>query len=279
MAENPGRDRQGVGGGVKLPRGINTPGVEELPRGDKTYGVTPEGDRVPGAEGRGRGGGRTSPTNRDTKASRDSSSGEEMAIGTGPAVPQRPQRGITEGRCIGAGGCHEAEKRGRERVASRRENPAGESSGVGIRERGPEASGVAENPGRDRQGVGGGVKLPRGINTPGVEELPRGDKTYGVTPEGDRVPGAEGRGRGGGRTSPTNRDTKASRDSSSGEEMAIGTGPAVPQRPQRGITEGRCIEVSMYRNPDGARPEHSALARRKYVLLAPEDPANNQAAA
>ena len=32
-----------------------------------------------------------------------------------------------------------------------------------------EASRVAENPGGDRQGVGGGIKPPQGIDTPGVE--------------------------------------------------------------------------------------------------------------
>ena len=61
MAENPGGDRQGVGGGVELPRGINTPRVEELPQGDETFKVTPEGDGVPGADGQGRGGDRKSP--------------------------------------------------------------------------------------------------------------------------------------------------------------------------------------------------------------------------
>ena len=75
--------------------------------------------------------------------------------------------------------------------------PASEYSGVGGSEGGREPSGVAENLGGDRQGVGGGVELPRGINTPGVEELPRGDETPGVTPEGDRVPGgADGGGEG-----------------------------------------------------------------------------------
>ena len=55
---------------------------------------------------------------------------------------------------------------------------AGEYSGVGNGEGGHEASRVAENHRRDRQGVGGKVESPKGINTPGVEELPRGDKTF-----------------------------------------------------------------------------------------------------
>ena len=47
----------------------------------------------------------------------------------------------------GSGGRHGARSGERERVAGRRENPAGESSGVGFREGGPKAYGVAENPG------------------------------------------------------------------------------------------------------------------------------------
>ena len=39
--------------------------------------------------------------------------------------------------------------------------------------------------------------MPRGIETPRVEELPRGDKKSGVTPEGDGVPGEDGKGQGG----------------------------------------------------------------------------------
>ena len=55
------------------------------------------------------------------------------------------------------GGRHGAEKQERERVASRRENPYGKSSGVGDREGDPKASRVAEIPGGDRQGAVGGV--------------------------------------------------------------------------------------------------------------------------
>ena len=31
----------------------------------------------------------------------------------------------------------------------------------------------------------GGAELPRGTNTPGVEELPQGEETFGVTLEGN----------------------------------------------------------------------------------------------
>ena len=64
--------------------------------------------------------------------------------------------------------------------------------------------------------------------------------------------------------------------------MASGTGPEVPQRPQWGMSEGGGIKVSMHRHPDIAnrtRPEHGALARCKYGLLAPEEPAGDPAAA
>ena len=107
-----------------------------------------------------------------------------------------------------------------------------------IRERALEISRVAENPGGYCQGVGGGVQLPGGINTPGVEELPVGDENSGVTPKGDRVPGADGQERGGDGNLSATRDTEASGDSRSSDEMAIRLGPAVAQRPQRGTAEG-----------------------------------------
>ena len=84
-----------------------------------------------------------------------------------------------------------------------RENPDGKSSVVGGREEGRKASGLAENPRGDCQGVGERFELPRGIDTLVVEELPWRDKTSGVTPEGDRVPGADRWGRGGDGNPPT----------------------------------------------------------------------------
>ena len=42
--------------------------------------------------------------------------------------------------------------------------------------------------------MGGVVELLQGINTPGVEELPRGDETYGVLTEGNGVAGEDRRG-------------------------------------------------------------------------------------
>ena len=55
----------------------------------------------------------------------------------------------------GVGGLHGAEKRKKEKVAGQRENPAGESSGVGDGEGCPEASVVAETPGEIvMEGVG-----------------------------------------------------------------------------------------------------------------------------
>ena len=117
----------------------------------------------------------------------------------------------------GAVGHHGAKKRVRERVSGRRENPADNSLGVGIREGGPEASGVAETPGGDLQGVGGVVDSPRGIDTPGVEELSRWEENSIVTPKGDVVLGADGRGRGGDGNSPATGETEVIRDISSGK--------------------------------------------------------------
>ena len=36
MAKNPRGSHQGVGRGVELPQGTDTPGVTELPQGDET---------------------------------------------------------------------------------------------------------------------------------------------------------------------------------------------------------------------------------------------------
>ena len=139
---------------------------------------------------------------------------------------------------------------------------------------------MAENPGGDRQGVGGGVEFPRGNDTPGVEELPRGYKTSGGTPEGNIIPGEDIQGRGGYGKSPATRDTKGIGNNSHREEMASGKEPAAPQIPQQGTEEGGRGEVIPHRHSDGAdgaRPEHGTLVRRKCGLLAPEELAGNQA--
>ena len=91
----------------------------------------------------------------------------------------------------------------RERVSEQRGNLSRNSLGVRYREGVHEASGVAENPRGDCQGVGGGVESPSGTNTPGVEELPRGDKSSGVTLEGNGVTGSDRQGRGGDGNSPS----------------------------------------------------------------------------
>ena len=44
--------------------------------------------------------------------------------------------------------------------------------------------------------------MPQGIDTPGVEELPRVDETSGVPIEGDGEPGENKQGQGGYRTPP-----------------------------------------------------------------------------
>ena len=78
---------------------------------------------------------------------------------------------------------------------------------------------VSENPGRDRQGVGGVVESLRVTDTPVVEEFPRGCKTSVVTLEGNRMPGADRQGPGGDENFPATRDTKGSSNISRGEEM------------------------------------------------------------
>ena len=130
--------------------------------------------------------------------------------------------------------------------------------------------------------MGGGVEPPRGTNKPGVEESSQGNETSGVTIKGNEVHGEDGRGQRGDGNSPSTRDNKGSGNTSRGEEMAIRQETAAPQIPQRGRAEGKMRELRMNSNPngaDGARPEYGTLARRKYDLLAPEEPAGNLDAA
>ena len=108
----------------------------------------------------------------------------------------------------GEGGRHGSK---RERAASRRENPAGKSYGVGGGGEGGAAYGVAtelfgvrgdggvckaygvtENPGGYRQGVGWGVQLPQGIDSSGVDALSWGDENPGVDTAGKGVTGEGG---------------------------------------------------------------------------------------
>ena len=180
----------------------------------------------------------------------------------------------------GSGGRHGAKPRERERVSVRQENLAGKSSGVGGSEGVYEASGVAENPRGDCQGVRGGVKYPMGIGPHVVEELPWGDETSGVTPEGDRVPGEDRQGQGGDGTPPTTRETKASRDSSGDKEMTSGAGPAAPAAPprsRRGMAAGRESAVRPHMHPDGANSARSERVSQ-YGLLALVEPAGDPAA-
>ena len=107
----------------------------------------------------------------------------------------------------------------------------------GCEEGGRKAYRVAENPRRDHQGVHKGVESPPGIDTPGVDEFPRGDKTPGVATEGEGITGEDGRGRGGGGNPPATRETEERRTGGGDEAMTRGPGMAAPPRPQRGMAE------------------------------------------
>ena len=99
-----------------------------------------------------------------------------------------------------------------------------------------------------------------------------------MTPEGDRVPGVDGRGQGWYRNSPTTRKTEASGDSGSTKEMTSRSGPAALPSSQQGTAVGIFREVRPHRPPggaDGTRPERAS----EYGLLAPVNPAGDPAAA
>ena len=122
-------------------------------------------------------------------------------------------------------------------------NPSGVRGDGG----GREAYGVAENPGGERHGVGGGVKSLQGIITPGVDVLSWRDKTPGVATTSKGVPEEGGRGRGGEIKPPTTRATEArGTRGSNGERMG---GPRTAVAPiigeqQRTPTE-RGIRLSL----------------------------------
>ena len=149
---------------------------------------------------------------------------------------------------------------------------ASEPSGVGGDGGGCEAYGVAENLRGSHQGVDGGVKLPQGNNTPEVTELPWGDETPRVTTAGAIKSKEDGRGRGGDKNPPTTRATRAHGDGGGDNGPMGGPRMAEPLRPQRSMAADNGSAENPLRNTagtDSARPEHGALARPKYGLLAP----------
>ena len=143
--------------------------------------------------------------------------------------------------------------------------------GVGGEKWGHEASRVEENPRGYYQGVGWGVQLPQSIDTPGVTELSWGDKNPRVTTEGEGVPGEKGRGWGGDGHTPTTQATEAQGAGGGNGKRMGGPRMLAPPRPQQ-VTKAETDRMGTLprhtAGTDGARPEHGALACRKYGLLA-----------
>ena len=108
--------------------------------------------------------------------------------------------------------------------------------------------------------MGGGFESTRGIDTPKVEELPCGDKSSKLTPEGDSMTGEYGWGQGGDGNPPTTRETEASGYSSIDEDMTSGLGPAPPSSPQGVTAADRGNKERPYRHPDSA---NGASSERK----------------
>ena len=150
---------------------------------------------------------------------------------------------------------------------------AHKSPGVGDEEGGREASGVAEKPGGGRHGVGGGVELPQGADTPGVDEVPQGDETPGVLTSTEIGPREDGRGRGGDENPPTARATRTQGADGikggpmGGPRMAEPPGTETETAVENGIT--RPLPRKSY-GANGARSERGVLARHEYNLLALE---------
>ena len=156
---------------------------------------------------------------------------------------------------------------------------ASDPSGVGGDRGGREAYGVAEKPRGDCQGVGGGVELLQGIDTPGVDVFYWGDKTPGVDTEGNRETGEDGQGRGGDGNSPT---TRASADSvADGGNNGMAFGPRTVPPPRLSCTAADDVSAGpLTRKSDGvngSRTENGMHPRREYGLLALEEPEGGQA--
>ena len=173
--------------------------------------------------------------------------GEVQASGgeTGKSPPAAANEEGTRGR-------HGARPAQRGRQGGRRKNQVGNTLGVwdnsggreasGVdhkspkvrdKEGGREASEVTENPRGSHQGVGRGVELPQGNNTPGVTEFPRGMKP----PEGPpRERAHRGRTDGGGEETPpppTTRATGVQGDGGRDDELMGGPRMAAPPHPQQ----------------------------------------------
>ena len=78
-------------GGVKSPRGTDTPVEEELSQGDETSGVNLKGDGVLGADIQEKVGDGNSPATRDTEGRINTSCGEDMENNQDPAAPPSTQ--------------------------------------------------------------------------------------------------------------------------------------------------------------------------------------------
>ena len=143
----------------------------------------------------------------------------------------------------------------------------------GGQNRGRETSGVAENPGGGRHGVGRGVESPQGADTPGVAEVPWGGETSRRTTATESGLKVDGRGRGGDEKPPTARATRMQEaDGSEGNSMG-GLRTAGPPGTQQDTAADDGSAGLLQRQSDGAdsaRSKNAMRPRRKYNLLASE---------
>ena len=115
--------------------------------------------------------------------------------------------------------------------------------------------------------------MPQGTVTPVVAEFPRGDKTSGVTTAGEGKPMEDRQGWGGEPPPPTVRSTRSQGDCGSKDEWMGGQRTGKPLHPQRGTAaDNGSIGTPTRRTAgtDGAKPKHSALARREVRLTGAE---------
>ena len=168
---------------------------------------------------------------------------------------------------------------------------------VGGEEGGREASGVAENPGGGRHGVGGGVESPQDDSTPnrvgeGVEspqddstpreaEGKRGDETPGSLKSSQYQQGEDGQGRGGGDKNPPTAQATRGKGPDGGDGTAQSGHTATPSEAMETAAgdggEGHLPEN--FDSADGATTEKGKHPRREYDNVVSEALERGQASA
>ena len=146
---------------------------------------------------------------------------------------------------------------------------------------GYEASGVEENPGGGRHGVGGRFESPQGADTPRVAGGPRGDGILGASTASKDRRGEDGRGRGGGDENPPTAQETTRQGPDGGDGAArckLTAAPSAKMEMAEG-DGGEELQPENFDGADGVRTEKSMHPCREYDNVASEATERGQASA